>query len=301
MDNISVCVCTYKRPQLLDNLLRNLLTLNTEGLFEYSIIVVDNDLEESAKEIVSFYRNNKKIKIEYFVEKTKNISLARNKAIEKSSGNLVAFIDDDEYPDERWLLELVKTYNRFSCVGVSGPVFPVFQGNPPEWFKKIKYYNFGRDKKTGLVIKDSFHTGSALISKEIFYSKGNYFDPFFGITGGEDTDFFLRMRKNGYNFIWCAEAKVYAFFPFDRCRISWLLKRFLRCGGVYLIIERKGLSYLRKIALIMHHLFYLFAYLFILPLVSFKGKDIFINYLSNIFFEIGFFLANFGYVKSGYR
>ena len=50
--HISVCICTYKRPELLRRLLSKLKEQKTEGLFEYSIVIVDNDRAESARQTV---------------------------------------------------------------------------------------------------------------------------------------------------------------------------------------------------------------------------------------------------------
>lgn len=41
--HISVCICTFKRPSLLLRLLKELAGQETQGLFTYSIVVVDND------------------------------------------------------------------------------------------------------------------------------------------------------------------------------------------------------------------------------------------------------------------
>ena len=41
--HIGVCVCTYKRPELLKRLLDGLRNQETGGLFTYSIVVADNE------------------------------------------------------------------------------------------------------------------------------------------------------------------------------------------------------------------------------------------------------------------
>jgi glycosyltransferase involved in cell wall biosynthesis len=60
---ISVCICTYKRPVLLDKLLGRLLGQETEGLFIYSIVVVDNDLSRSAEALVRYYQQKEIVDI----------------------------------------------------------------------------------------------------------------------------------------------------------------------------------------------------------------------------------------------
>ena len=48
-DHINVCVCTYKRTNLLGRLLEKLKNQVTDNLFTYDIIVVDNDYLHSAQ------------------------------------------------------------------------------------------------------------------------------------------------------------------------------------------------------------------------------------------------------------
>ncbi len=45
----------------------------------------------------------------------------RNVGIEKATGDVVAFIDDDAYPDSRWLENAVKYFSEPSIGGVGGP------------------------------------------------------------------------------------------------------------------------------------------------------------------------------------
>src|SRR5947209_6462298 len=104
--HISVCICTYRRPQLLGRLIEELGRQATEGLFTYSILVVDNDRLQFAESVVSSFAADSTVPVAYCVEPRQNIALARNKAIENADGDLVAFIDDDEFPTTRWLLTL---------------------------------------------------------------------------------------------------------------------------------------------------------------------------------------------------
>ena len=54
-NHIAVCVCTYKRPQMLQRLLDDLSVQETGGAFEFSIVVMDNDPSRSAEPVVSAF------------------------------------------------------------------------------------------------------------------------------------------------------------------------------------------------------------------------------------------------------
>jgi succinoglycan biosynthesis protein ExoM len=96
--HISVCICTYKRPELLTRTLDAVLAQRTDDLFTYSVVVVDNDRAESGRAVVEAKTSHFCIPIRYCVEPRQNIARARNKAVESASGEYLAFIDDDEFP-----------------------------------------------------------------------------------------------------------------------------------------------------------------------------------------------------------
>ena len=63
--HISVCICTFRRPKMLDNLLGRLDSLQTEGLFTYSVVVVDNDAGASAKSSVEAFAKKSSVAVQY--------------------------------------------------------------------------------------------------------------------------------------------------------------------------------------------------------------------------------------------
>jgi glycosyltransferase involved in cell wall biosynthesis len=119
--HITVCICTYKRPNFLKRLLEGLLQLETASLFSYSVVVVDNDRDESARAVVSDFQKSSLISTVYCVEPRQSIALARNAALASAVGDYVALIDDDEVPTCDWLLKLVDCLSEFDVMVFSDP------------------------------------------------------------------------------------------------------------------------------------------------------------------------------------
>ena len=136
--HITVCVCTYRRPELLRSLLVAVTTQETHSLFDYSVVVVDNDISQSGRQVVQEIAKGGGIEIAYHVEPRRNIALARNKALAHVSGGFVVFIDDDEVPVSDWLAKLLKTCLETGVDGVLGPVVPRYQIEPPGWVRKSR-------------------------------------------------------------------------------------------------------------------------------------------------------------------
>jgi succinoglycan biosynthesis protein ExoM len=285
-DHISVCICTYKRQKLLRRLLNKLQNQITDDLFTYSIIVVDNDCDKSAKQTVLSFKNTSAIDIRYFNEPEKNIALARNKTIQNAQGNFVAFIDDDEFPDDEWLLELYKSYNKFNADGVFGPVKSHFETEPPQWIIKGNLHE-RESFKTGTLLKRFKYTrtGNVLLSMKIFDEKKGNFDPTLGKSGGEDTAFFKRMIESGCIFVWCNEACVYETVPPERFTRVYFLKRALLRGVVSSrYISLISFSMLKSLTAFI-------LYTSALPFLLLIGNHVFMIYLIKDCDHIGKILA----------
>jgi glycosyltransferase involved in cell wall biosynthesis len=225
---IDVCICTYKRPAMLKRLLQELGRQDTGGLFTYSIRVADNDRQQSAEAVVTEFAAASSIPITYCVQPQQNIALARNKAVENATGDFIAFIDDDEFPNPDWLLNLFKTCGTYGVDGVIGPVKRHFDAVPPQWVIKGNFYE-RPTYQTGLVLDwTQGRTNNVLLKGNMVGNGQPPFRPEFRT--GEDQDFFRRMIEQGRVFIWCNEAVVYEVVPPIRWKRTFMLKRALLQG-----------------------------------------------------------------------
>ena len=241
--HISVCVCTYRRPQLLKRLLEGLGVQDTGGLFTYSIVVADNDHLRSAEPVVSSFSATSLIPIKYCMELRQNIALTRNRAIENADGDFVAFIDDDEFPAKGWLLTLFKVCGEYGVDGVLGPVKRHFDEAPPKWVLKGNFYE-RPTYPTGTTVEWSKgRTGNVLLKKHVF-AGAQPFRPEFRT--GEDQDFFRRMIARGHVFIWCNEAVAYEVVSPIRWRRTFMLRRALLRGAIARIHATSGIGDVAK-------------------------------------------------------
>jgi len=224
---ISVCVCTYLRPELLRTLLHSLLAQTVED-FTVEIVVVDNDANRSAEHTVTEFRlNSPATKVVYIVEAKQGISFARNSAVHAANGNYIAFIDDDELAVPIWLKSLLDVARRSNCDAVLGPVIPNFPDGSPLWVSQSGFFDRPRHPTGSPVPVEEGRTGNALV-KSKWLASAEPFDPQYAFTGGEDYDFFRRMVAAGGTLLWANEAVVSETVPMERQRLSWMLERALR-------------------------------------------------------------------------
>jgi glycosyltransferase involved in cell wall biosynthesis len=267
--HITVCVCTYKRPELLLRLLAVLTTQETGGRFTYSVVVADSDHLESARAVVADCAAAAPIAIRYCVEPRRNIALARNKAVEHASGDFVALIDDDEEPTSDWLIRLLTALELYGADGVLGPVIPRFSTPPPDWIVRGRIHE-RPSLPTGTWLRwKQTRTANVLVRRGIFDEQGNRFRVEYG-RGGEDLDFFRRTMAMGRRFVWCAEAGVYEVVPAERCRRAYLLKAALLRGRA---------PYNQEPWPVLTSLFAIPTYAVALPVLLAFGQHVFMRYL----------------------
>jgi len=295
-DHISICVCTFKRPEMLAKLLDKVDTQSTKELFTYSVVIVDNDFLQSAKATVEHHREKSGLKIEYHVEPDQNIARARNMAIDKADGNLIAFVDDDEFPAEDWLYRLYETYKLYKVDGVLGPVLPYFEEQPPQWIIKGRFCE--RISYTTGTVLDDGRTGNVLLSGSIFRNGGNRFDPQFGRTGGEDSEFFENVIKQGRVFVWCNEAPVFEIVPRERWKRSFYLKKSLRIGG---LTGEKAVKWPSKYMYLAKTVASLLFYGTVLPVSILAGQHQFMKFLTKAIYCVGCLMGFYGLVAIRYR
>ncbi len=285
-EHISVCICTYRRPELLQGLLENLKNQVTDDLFAYSIVVVDNDRQRSAEPVVSHFAASALIPILYCMEPEQNIPKARNRAVANASGDYVAFIDDDEFPTETWLLTLYEACQRYEADGVLGPVNPHFDEEPPKWIRLGKYWQ-RTAYPTGTIIDGrNGRTGNVLLKREVFPAGEEPFRPEFRT--GEDKDFFTRMIEAGRTFVWCQEAVVYETVPPARWKRSFILKRSLLQGSVSPLHRTFGEARIAKSLLAVP------AYAVLLPFAAIVGHHVLMNLLAKLVWHLGNVLSFLG-------
>ena len=223
-DHISVCIPTFRREGMLPRLLRNVATQQTEGQFEFSVVIIDNDADGSAREIVSRLAAELRLDITYAVGKVNTIPVARNHAVRLARGNFIGIIDDDEFPPPEWLRTLYRAIQAFGVDGALGPVKPFFEDQPPDWLVKGRFCE-RPVHRTGTLLKwNQTRTGNVLLKREVFERYGVFFDERFA-TGGSDQEFFRQAMSHGCRFVAVDEAPVWEVVPPERQTRSYWIRR----------------------------------------------------------------------------
>lgn len=225
---VTVAVCTFRRPLLLQRLLASLDVLTAPEHATYDILVIDNDPAGSAAGTVG--AATLKHPVRYVHEPHPGIAAARNTALRQSAdADFVAFIDDDEVADPPWLATLLAAADEHQADVVAGPTNSAFAVPLPDWMDKGAF--FARSvAETGSTMPFAA-CGNLLLRTSALLRVDHYFDDRFGLTGGEDSEFTARLVSGGARLIWCQEAVTVEDVPADRITARWVLRRSYRMGN----------------------------------------------------------------------
>ncbi|MGQ7844263.1 glycosyltransferase family 2 protein [Granulosicoccus sp. 3-233] len=222
-----LCICTYRRPAGLRKLLETLPQLaGTDGL---EVVVSDNDPgAEGLAVCEALSAAGYPFPLHTVSATEPGISAARNAACTRAlqlEPRLLAFLDDDEWPEPQWLTELQRVRNACNVDVVGGPTRPVFPEGCAESSRQNAYY--GAD----LALPDQSLCqlqagGNFLITSDALQALApEFFNHAFAHSGGEDLAFFMQLRQRGYSMAWAAHAIVHEPVPEDRLHDAWVQQR----------------------------------------------------------------------------
>ena len=109
---ISVIVCSYNGASTIRDTLEGLQNLSYP---DYEVIVVNDGSSDHTPEITAEYD------VKLISTENRGLSNARNTGYQAASKEIVAYIDDDAYPDPDWAHYLALAYIDSDFVGVGGP------------------------------------------------------------------------------------------------------------------------------------------------------------------------------------
>lgn len=244
---LSVIVCTYNRPQLISGLLRSLFQQETDGSFNYEVLVVDNDPQGRAKGVILKSVPEFQDRLRYLHEPNRGKSNALNAGILAAKGDIVAFTDDDVIVDTKWLMSINQCFDQYDCDCIGGRVLPQYPENTPEWIKvnqdllcgPIVYHDYGEEIKLYQKPMIEFFGANMAFKRSVIQDK-NLFRTDLGVgTGklGEDTELFNRFLQNKKKIYYCGKALVWHPVELERTTLAYIARWNIALGRYRAIIS----------------------------------------------------------------
>jgi GT2 family glycosyltransferase len=118
---ISAIVCSYNGARTIRD------TLEWLGKLEYpsyEVIVVNDGSTDATPDIA------RRFGVRVIDTPNRGLSRARNAGLAAAAGEIVAYIDDDAYPDPHWFTYLATAFTTTDHAGIGGPNIPPPRGGP---------------------------------------------------------------------------------------------------------------------------------------------------------------------------
>lgn len=125
---------------------------------------------------------------------------ARNKGVQKSKGDLVAFTDDDCIPGENWLERMIEAIDKYDAAMVSSH-YQETDSFLNEIRLRRKFPSTNQLNPKGFI----GNTGNVIYRRSCLEAcqnmDGAIFNPVFGTHGSEDIELVFRLENKGYKLI----------------------------------------------------------------------------------------------------
>lgn len=221
--DVSVVVCTYNRAGLLRDALASLGALETDGQFRYDILVVDNASTDETPAVIEEASRTAPVPLRGVREPCQGIAFARNRGVRETTAAWIAFFDDDQIAEPRWLIELLALAREKGarCVGGANRLLtPPGSRSLAPICRWMLGETLGGEAPAPYRGRLSPGTGNVLLHRSIFEEVGTFDET--RRVAGEDGDLFRRMRRANIDGWYTPRAVMHHVVPGYRLEDGYL-------------------------------------------------------------------------------
>jgi glycosyltransferase involved in cell wall biosynthesis len=194
---ISVVVPAWNRERTIGDCLSSILRTDYPS-DRREVMVVDNASTDRTAEIIAGYP------VRCLYEPYRGASAARNRGIEASRGDIVAFIDSDCISTKRWLTDLAAGFVDVETFAAAGEIVAYPPATPAERFHAMRK---SRWQASALSLSRPFPVAANVAFRRETFERIGLFDTRF--RGMEDMDFGWRFFGAGLKLVYKERALVF--------------------------------------------------------------------------------------------
>ncbi|TRW82853.1 glycosyltransferase family 2 protein [Mycolicibacterium sp. 018/SC-01/001] len=247
--SLSVVVCAYT-VQRWDDLCRSVGSVLAEQAAEPDtvsqlVIVIDHN-EELFARVSARFGGDPRITLRRNAYE-RGLSGARNTGVAASTGEIVAFLDDDAAAQPGWSAALVRHYDDPQVVGVGGHAAPVWPQGRPRWmpaeFDWVVGCSYVGQPERLASVRNPLGCNMSL-RRSVFAELGGFRSEVGRVgavpVGGEETELFLRVRSQRptHRVLLDPSAAVSHHVSADRATPRYFLRRCYHEGMSKAVVTR---------------------------------------------------------------
>jgi glycosyltransferase involved in cell wall biosynthesis len=138
--SIDLIVCTYNNAALLDRTLEAVARQHVPVGVDWQVLVVNNNCTDETPQVLEKYLRSGRLPLRAVVESQQGLTPARVRGVRETSGEWVAFVDDDCLLAEDWIEQAARfAAEHPECGGFGGQVIPEWETPPPSYVLENLY------------------------------------------------------------------------------------------------------------------------------------------------------------------
>jgi glucosyl-dolichyl phosphate glucuronosyltransferase len=228
--DLSVVVCTYDRYEILEQALAVLFNSRGFAATSCEILIVENTKPGRRQPIVVPSAPNIRVML---CEQT-GLSHARNFGITHTTGEVIAFLDDDALVCDDWCKEIERTFAQHpEVMAVGGKVIPLFSVEQlPSWYddRLVRYLScIDWGKNPRYLHPGEWIVGANMAFRRKIFQEYGMFEIFLGRKGTSsllsNEEITLLERIGIQSVFYAPSACVQHMIPTDRLTTKWFRRR----------------------------------------------------------------------------
>ena len=240
----TVVVCTCNRSRMLVEACESALAVDFPA-DRWELVIVDNRSTDDTLQVAHDIGARHPGRVRVIEELEVGLSAARNAGIAVARGEIVAFLDDDAYPEPSWLAALDRTFADPAVQAAGGPVTPRYAGSLPDWLTGpyLPYLTVWHPGPEPLALHyNEYPRGANVAFRREAFERFGGFSTHLGRKGktllsGEETEICLRIERDGGEIRYVPDAGVDHRVHAERITRDWMLARFGAQGRTEAIID----------------------------------------------------------------
>jgi glycosyltransferase involved in cell wall biosynthesis len=219
---------------MLRDSLESFLRMQRPAASKVELLVVDNNSTDATGAIGLEFCQRMPELFRYVKEPVQGLSFARNTGIRAANADLIAFVDDDVFFDEKWLIEILDAFRITDAMCVGGRSIPRFEAGKPSWISTELLSLYGSTNSGDTIKRMQFPEhpfGLNMVFRREVFESVDLFNTSLGRTktsllSNEEVELFFRIDRAGLPVFYTPSALIYHRIPASRSRKSWVLKRY---------------------------------------------------------------------------
>jgi glycosyltransferase involved in cell wall biosynthesis len=236
--DISILICTFNGAPRIGAVLNALEGQVITSEAQWEVIVIDNNSIDCTSDVVELYKKGHVLgsRLKYIVQKRQGQAFARQLGVETASGRILAFLDDDNVPDQNWIAAVLDFEKSHVSVGAfGGQVHLALEIPEPQYFDVLikslltavergdKPFMYTRQNKmlpcgAGLVVRKQVWLD--YVPAKLFFSGR------IGSSGMayEDVEALLYIQNAGWEIWYCPTMHLNHQIPETRFQLDFLIR-----------------------------------------------------------------------------